>query len=83
MEKIVSHEKQILQGKQKNSFDTTKQEVVFAKLLQNIILALHNVFKVSVWGYRRCMSVSSFRVYSAICDVPGVYNALQQMETSM
>ena len=35
----------------------------------------------SVWGYRR--SMSSFRVYSAICDVSVVYNALQQMETAM
>ena len=31
MENVVSHEKQILQGKQRNSFDTTKQQVIFAK----------------------------------------------------
>ena len=36
-----------------------------------------------VWGYRRCMSVSSFKVYSAICDVSVVYNAVQKMETTM
>ena len=49
MEKVVSHKKQSLQGKQKNSFDTTKQQVVFAKYLQKSILALHNVFKVSYY----------------------------------
>ena len=31
MGKVVSHLWQILQGKQKNSFNTTKQQVVFAK----------------------------------------------------
>ena len=33
--------------------------------------------------HRRCMSVSSFRVYSAICDVSVVYSAVEQMETAM
>ena len=31
MEKVASLEKQILQGKQTNSFDTTKQQVACAK----------------------------------------------------
>ena len=31
MEKVVSHEKANFAGEAKNSFDTTKREVVFAK----------------------------------------------------
>ena len=27
----------------------------------------------TLWGHRRCMSISSFRVYSAICDISVVY----------
>ena len=49
MEKVVSHEKQILQGKQKTVLILLNEKLYLQNSYKTSILALQNVFKVSYY----------------------------------
>ena len=49
MEKVVSHEKQILQGKQKTVLTLLNEMLYLQNSYKTSILALQNVFKVSYY----------------------------------